>query len=296
VYPGPFIDAHTHPMLDPEGQIVSVPHPPEAYRELVRGARVERAAAITIARRGDPERTRARNDAVLKLARDSGGFFFAVCSVHPGDGAAAHEEIDRLATADASWLKLHPNTQRFDVADPAVAGVVCKATEHGLPVLFDAYSPWDANQPGKFADLAVAVPEARLILAHAHGPGFAQLLLYDILARFPGWQRNVWVDISITAPMLAGGPYAEQFAWVLRKLGIDRVIFGSDYPVDDPLMALRAVAALGFTDDEQAAILYDNAAALLDGKRLPGPASPDQDLEVPAVRGCGEAARRPEAE
>jgi uncharacterized protein len=267
VYPGPYIDAHTHPMLDPEGQIVSVPHPPEAYRELVRGARVERAAAITIAHRGNLERTRTRNDSVLKLVQDSGGFFFAACSVHPGDGLAAEDEIERVAAAGAAWLKLHPNTQRFDVADPAVTDVVRKSAEHGLPVLFDAYSPWDANQPGKFADLATAVPGARLILAHAHGPGFAQLLLYDILARFPGWQRNVWVDISVTAPMLAGGPYAEHFAWVLRKVGVDRVVFGSDYPVDDPLTALRSVAALGFTDDEQAAILYDNAAALLDGGR-----------------------------
>ena len=65
--------------------------------------------------------------------------------------------------------------------------------------------------------------------------------------------------------MLAGGPFAEQFTWVLRKVGVDRVVFGSDYPLDNPLDAVRAVAALGFTDEEQAAILHDNAAALLDG-------------------------------
>ena len=50
---------------------------------------------------------------------------------------------------------------------------------------------------------------------------------------------------------------------MLRKVGTDRVVFGSDYPVDDPLEAVRAVAELGFTDEEQAAILHDNAAALL---------------------------------
>ena len=252
-------------MLEPDDQIVAFPHPPEAYRALVSGSRVRRAAALTIAFKGDPERTRARNDAVLRLAAESDNFFFAVCSVHPADGVAACDEVDRVAAAGAAWLKLHPNTQHVDVADPAVAQVVRRAAEHDLPVLFDAYSPWDANQPGKFADLAAAVPESRLILAHAHGPGFAQLLLYDVLARYPGWRRNVWVDTSVTAPMLAGGPYAEQFAWVLRKVGIDRVIFGSDYPVDDPLTALRAVAGLGFTDAEQAAILYENAAALLAG-------------------------------
>ena len=237
---------------------------------MVRGSLVRRAAALTIAHRGDLARTRVRNDAVLTLAQDSGGFFFPVCSVHPADGLSAFREIDRVAAAGAAWLKLHPNTQRFDVADPAVTKLVRLAAEYGLPVLFDAYSPWDANQPGKFVNLAVALPEARLILAHAHGPNFAQLLFYDILARYPQWGRNVWIDISVTGPMLAGGPFAEQFAWVLRKVGIDRVVFGSDYPIDHPLDAIRAVAELGFTDAEQAAILHDNAAALLTGKPLNG--------------------------
>jgi predicted TIM-barrel fold metal-dependent hydrolase len=263
VYDGPIIDAHTHPMLDPDAQIVAAPHPPEAYLALIQGSRIGRAAALTIAHGGDLERTTERNDAVLRLTRDSDGFFYPVCSVHPADGAAAIEEVDRVAAAGAAWLKLHPNTQRFDVADPAVEAVVRRAAERGLPVLFDAYSPWDANQPGKFVNLAMAVPEARLILAHAHGPAFPQLLLYDILARYPWWQRNVWTDISATSPMLAGGPFADQFTWVLRKFGIDRVLFGSDYPVDDPLTAVAAVGKLGFTDEEQAAILHDNAAALL---------------------------------
>jgi uncharacterized protein len=250
-------------MLDPDDQIVGVPHPPETYRALVHGSRIERAAALTIARGGELKRTSARNDDVLRLSHDSGGLFYPVCSVHPADGVAAIREIDRVAAAGAAWLKLHPNTQQFDVADPAVKALVRRAAERDLPVLFDAYSPWDANQPGKFADLATGVPDARLILAHAHGPGFPQLLVYDILARYPSWRRNVWVDISVTGLMLAGGPFADQFTWVLRKLGIDRVVFGSDYPIDDPLAAVGAVAKLGFTDEEQAAILHDNAAALL---------------------------------
>jgi uncharacterized protein len=266
VYEGAVIDAHTHPMLDPDESIVADPHPPESYLSLVNGSRVTRAAAITIARPNSLRRTRARNDDLLQLAEDSGGFFYPVCSVHPADGRSALDEIDRVAADGAAWLKLHPNKQQFDVADPVVAPVVKKATENGLPVLFDAYSPWDANQPGKFANLAMAVPDAKLILAHAHGPGFPQLLVYDIVGRYPGWQRNVWIDISVTGPMLAGGPLAEQFAWVLRKVGTDRIIFGSDYPLDNPLTAVRAVADLGFTDTEQAGILHDNAESLLDGK------------------------------
>ena len=265
VYEGPIIDAHTHPMLDVNEPIAAVPHPPEDYLSLVSGSRVTRAAALTIAWPDDMARTRARNDNLLRLAEETDGFFFPVCSVHPADGAAALGEIERVAAGGAAWLKLHPSNQHFDVADPAIVKLVAKAAEHGLPVIFDAYSPWDANQPGKFVNLAMAVPDARLILAHAHGPGFPQLLFYDIVGRYPWWQRNVWIDISVTGLLLAGGPFAEQFAWVLRKVGTDRVIFGSDYPLDDPLTAVRAVADFGFTDAEQAAILHDNAAALLNG-------------------------------
>lgn len=69
--------------------------------------------------------------------------------------------------------------------------------------------------------------------------------------------------MSATASLLANGPFAEQFTWVLRQVGTDRVLFGSDYPLDDPRVALDAVRSLGFDDDELRAIIHDNAAALL---------------------------------
>ena len=37
-YEGAIIDAHTHPMLDPDESIVAAPHPPEAYLSLVNGS------------------------------------------------------------------------------------------------------------------------------------------------------------------------------------------------------------------------------------------------------------------
>jgi uncharacterized protein len=264
VMPGPgVIDSHTHPMVDERQQVLGKPHPPEDYLEKAQGLGIERAAALVMAPRADLELTRALNDAVLELGSRHGNFFFPVCSVHPSDGVGAIEELERVAAAGSRWLKLHPNTQDFDVADPVVAVVVRKAASLGLPVLFDAYSPWDPAQPGKFVKLAMEVPEAKLILAHAHGPGFPALLVYEVLARYPFWRRQVWIDISSTASLLVGGPYAEQFVWVLRKVGIDRILFGSDYPLDDPRTALKAVTELGLGKDELRAVLHDNAASLL---------------------------------
>jgi uncharacterized protein len=68
--------------------------------------------------------------------------------------------------------------------------------------------------------------------------------------------------------VLAGGPFADQFAWVLRKVGVDRRGLRQRLPGRRPAVrAVRAVAELGFTDEEQAAILHNNANALLKDQR-----------------------------
>ena len=94
------------------------------------------------------------------------------------DGEESLDEIARDEGEGAKCLKLHPNTQNFDVADPDIEKSVREAAEKGLPVLFDAYTSFDANQPGKFFMLAKNLPDARMILAHAHAAHFLDLIVY----------------------------------------------------------------------------------------------------------------------
>lgn len=261
-YRGPIIDTHFHPMLGEEPILGSSPHGPDDYLREIGPLDLKNVCSLVMAPRGDLEGTIEQNNAVLKLNRDRGNLFLPVCSVHPLDGQESLDELDRVCKEGARALKLHPNTQNFDVADPAVEEVVRRAGEHGIPVLFDAYSPFDADQAGKFVMLSVKVPESRIILAHAHGSRFPDLVVYDILSRYPWWTRNVWIDLSATGPMFADSPFAEQFAWVLRKVGIDRLLFGSDYPMDNPRAAVRNILKLPFTKEEFKGIFHDNAAAL----------------------------------
>jgi predicted TIM-barrel fold metal-dependent hydrolase len=263
-YDGPIVDVHTHPCLAGPPTLRAEPYRASDYLRSARGLDLRGVGALVMAPRSDASATRRQNDQVLALGRQRASVFYPVCSVHPLDGASAVAEIERVAAGGAKGLKLHPNTQDFDVADPSVEAAVCTAAEHGLPVLFDAYSPFDADQPGKFVRLAMAVPTARLVLAHAHGPRFPDLLVYEILARYPWWKRNVWIDLSATGPLLARSPFAEQFAWVLRQVGVDRLLFGSDYPLDDPTTAVAAIAGLGFSRAELRRIFYTNAARLYD--------------------------------
>ncbi len=251
-------------MLGSQPDLGTVPHSIEEYLRAVRGLDVRRIGALVMAPRGDLRATRDRNDRLLALARSRRGRIVPFCSVHPADGRSALRELARAAAAGARGVKLHPNTQRFDVADPGVREVVAEATRLGLPVLFDGYSPFDPAQPGKFVRLAMELPQSRLILAHALGPRFSELLVYAVLERYPWWTRNVWIDLSATGPLFAGGPFAESFVWVLRRAGTDRLLYGSDYPIEDPRTAVAAIASLGFTREELARIFYSNARALFD--------------------------------
>lgn len=257
----PVIDPHVHLELDGGMRLGSGPHTLDDYLAATAGMDLRASGVLVMAPRDDLDRTRHLNDLVLDLgARDRR--FYAMCSVHPADGDRALAEVDRVAAAGARGLKLHPNTQGFDVADGAVAAIVEHAGEVGLPVLFDAYSPFDPAQPGKFVQLALACPRAQVVLAHMHFMDFPKLLVYEVLARYPQFARNVWFDMSATAALFSGSPYRDQFAWVCRTVGVDRLLWASDYPLDHPAESLAALDAYAFESDETARIVHDNAVEL----------------------------------
>lgn len=256
----PVVDPHVHLALEDSMQMVAEPHGIVDYRRVTDGIDLRHVGVLVMAPRDDLDSTRRLNDLVLELA--TGGPWFALCSVHPGDGDMALEEIDRVRAAGAKGLKLHPNTQDFDVGDDSVARVVAHAGEVGLPVLFDAYSPFDPAQPGKFLRLVIDHPRTQLVLAHMHFLEFPRLMAYEVLSRYPNVGHNVWFDMSATAKLLADSPFRDQFAWVCRRLGTDKLIWGSDYPLDDPTESLASLSAYGFGADELRAITHDNAAGL----------------------------------
>jgi predicted TIM-barrel fold metal-dependent hydrolase len=241
---------------------VAHPKGAEPIRALDVAAGVEESALIVIARRGNMDATRAQNDAVLAAAAASLGHFYAVVSVNPLDGEAALTELERLAKLGAKEVKLHPNTQNFDVSDPSVAAVVDRCGQLGLVVLFDSYKPWDASEMGKFILLAAQHPHAKIVLAHMGFSYFREAVSFSTLERL-GMGGNVWFDISAIAPTYAGSPLVPELVWTMRKVGISHVIFGSDWPVYTPAESIEAVRSLGLSADEQRKVFHDNVAELL---------------------------------
>ena len=262
-YKGPIIDAHAHLRLgEADGLTPTQRIGTDAIRSLDDKAGVAKSALIVIARQGQPEKTRQQNDAVLAAAAASPSHFYAVVSVHPADKQSALDELDRVAKLGAKEVKLHPNTQNFDVSDPDVAAVVEKCGELNLIVLFDSYKPWDASEMGKFLLLAVQHPKTKIVLAHMGFSHFREAVSFAVIQRL-GMANNVWFDISAIAPTYVGSPVQPEFVWTMRKVGINHIIFGSDWPVYTPAEAISAVRNLGLTEAEQKQVFHDSVVDLL---------------------------------
>ena len=257
----PIIDAHAHLQLPGEESWVGAPHGHSDYRAAAAALDLEAFGVLVMAPAGDLDRTRTMNDQALSVS-DGDQQAFALCSVHPDDGHAALTEIDRVAAAGAAGLKLHPSTQQFDVGSDELAAVVRRAGDHGLPVLFDSVSATDPAQPEKFIGLAMNCPDTDLVLAHSFGPKFIQAVMFAVLARYPQARRNVYLELSAIVNMFADGPFCDQLRWLCRQHGLDRVLWGSDYPLFSPTESLHALDSYGFTPTELEQITRHTAASL----------------------------------
>lgn len=213
------------------------------------------------ARAGDIAAIRAGNDGVIALAR-AHPQVVPVATVHPYDGPAALEELARVAKAGVRVLKLHPHTQRFELADPRVLPLVQRAGELGVVVLMDNAGIVAGDSQALF-NLALAAPRTQFIFAHMGGMEFR---FWNILALVRTAENlfadNVYFDISGTVLLAAGSPLEEEFVWTLRNVGIDRVLVGSDYPQIGLGRTVQALDKLDLTAEEKAKILSGNARRL----------------------------------
>ena len=263
-YPGPIIDPHIHVFFDEK--VAKSVHPinvatPEKLRALVTASGV--TPGFMVMATGSESAVRQQNDRLLAFVKQVPGAF-AIGSVNPHHGEAALEELERMVAAGVRWLKLHPNTQRFDVSDPRVAQIVARAGKLGIPVTFDASALLDADQIGKFITLAMMNPQTDIVLAHMGGARFDELSMLKALEMYPWWKRNLWMDISFTLPHFVDSPRRETLLWTLRTIGIDRVLFASDYPAHTPRETRDAVLRAGFSAEELRRVFVLNTQELLD--------------------------------
>jgi uncharacterized protein len=258
-YTGKTIDAHAHfESGSGPGRIQpKVSGRPEVLLQEMNRSGVDQAVLLVVPPGADLAAAREMHDQVAALLRANPGRFIAIGAVQPSDGEAGLRELERIAPMGYRGVKLSPS--KLELQTPEVQAFVGRATALKLVVYIEGWWPGAAHETGR---LALAFPNGRFVLTHMGGIRFDDVLVFRLLELYPFYPRNVWFDLSAVAPLYVDSPYAAHLRFVCRSVGTDRVLFGSDFPLTSLEAALNAVRRLGFTRQEEQAILHDNAEQL----------------------------------
>lgn len=162
-------------------------------------------------------------------------------------------ELDQIQALGLRGIKLHPDFQRFNIDDERMIAVYAECTRRGLPVLLHMGDErTDFSSPRRLANVLEKLPDFICIAAHLGGYqrwAEARALLRD---------TNVYVDTSSSLFRLSVQEARENIA----HFGIDKTMFGTDFPMWTAKDELARFFALGYGEAENRKLLYENFARL----------------------------------
>ena len=199
-------------------------------RQLIEGGHVE---------------TDADNDAVLRAADGSGGRLVPFYFANPHAPAALY----RAAAPSYAGLEISPAVHGVALTDERTVRLLEIAAAAGHPV----YVVCLERAGARVADLvrlAGRFPGLPLVLGHS-GVGNIDYYAVEQIAPHP--------SISLET----SGGYSTVVQRALDRLGAGRVLFGTEFPLQDPRVELAKYAALDLPGDSWARVAWDNADRLL---------------------------------
>ena len=193
------------------------------------------------------------NDFLLDLYHTYPDFYIPFASIHQ-DCENKPQLVEKFKQQGFFGIKLHPDYQKFNMDDPMMDDFYDTAAQLDLPVLIHTGDKrYDYSNPMRLRNILLRFP--KLTAIGAHFGGFSQWdLAYECLQDLP----NVMFDTS-SALQFMPPSLVRQF---LERFGVERFMFGSDYPLVTPPDELKKFLSLGLDDDVNQAILYDNFARL----------------------------------
>jgi uncharacterized protein len=208
---------------------------------------------------------RETNDWIANFTRDHRDRLLPVGSVNPLHERDVRSEIARVLDLGIRMIKLHPPHQLFSPNSyrdrlPQLAEIYRACQERSVPVMFHTGTSVFPRARNVFADpmpiddVAVDFPDLRIIVAHAGRPLYGETAFF--LARR---HANVFLEIS-------GIPPKSLPRYVPRLEALaDKVLWGTDWPspgVISPGRNVDEFRALGYPEDVQRKVLWENAAKL----------------------------------
>jgi uncharacterized protein len=237
-----FIDFHTH-VFHPKIAAKALAHLESQYSinprgnglagdllERLRLAGLDGAVVHTAATK--PAQVVPANNWAIELSRTIPGLF-PFGTIHPGFDRW-EDELARLERNSILGVKLHPDFQGFDLADPALLPILESLAGRFVVLSHAGDGPKPGHQPSsprKLATIKSTFPDLTLVAAHLGG--YRQW--EEALEYLAG--TGIYLDTSSALPFLDDAVLRA----ILRKHPLERILFGSDYPLFDPAEEIERV-------------------------------------------------------
>ena len=189
---------------------------------------------------------------------------FAIVDPH----AATPEEtnaqlLELVRNHGARGVKIHPVLQQFFPTDKKMWPTYRTCADLGIPILSHsglARGLEQYSEPRAFVEVLREFPKLTLVLAHLGGGAWQQTL--EVARKY----QNAYFDCSEVVEW-AGAPSApspRELAQLIKSVGPQRVMMGTDFPWYDLDRTIELVNALPIlSEEEKEGILGTNATHIL---------------------------------
>jgi len=198
-----------------------------------------------------PDRTRHINDFILEqVAKEPR--FIGFGTIH-----AAMEniidEVDYIREQGLQGLKMHPDSQVFNIDDPRLLPVY-EHIQGKLPVLLHMGDKrFDYSHPARLHRVLDLFPKLQVIAAH-FGAYQIHEQAYEYLK-----DKDCFFDVSSSLMFMDEG-VAENY---VNQYGAERFVYGSDFPMWDPVVEMERFLKLKLTPAQFEQIAYKTAESIL---------------------------------
>ena len=179
--------------------------------------------------------------------------FIGFGTMHP-DFEDKEAEVERAISLGLHGFKLHPDTQEVNMDDPRLMEFYEIIAGRVPLVAHTGDYRHDFSNPRRLVHILETFPDLVVNAAHLGGWSIYDVG-YDILHEKLLNAERLYVDAS-SAFAFVGRRHMRE---LIRMWGADRVMFGSDYPMWDPVSELNEMMHCDLTDDELELVLWRNA-------------------------------------
>lgn len=240
------VDVHTHVG---ESKFIEDPLTIERALRIMDESGIDKAVLLPALSTGRP----IAADKVAEMVKVAPDRLVAFAAVNPKEKDAVAKFEEAVVKYDAKGLKIHPTFQGVAADDEVwVYPLMEKARELKVPVMIHSGEAVYAT-PWQIGLVAMDFPEVIVIMAHM---GCNSLCYTDGAIKMAKKTNNLILETT-------GVVYDTPITKACKEIGSDRIIFGSDSPINNPLHEIKKIQVAKISEEDKRKILGENIARIL---------------------------------